>query len=160
MRAQARAYVAHRTLTRIRIKLAKAQGRGADVVRVKRHLLEHPDVLAVQLNPVTASLIIECRRGFELTAGHRQLLGLGIREPTNARPAYRCLGSAAPHHEINGMSGILMLSHVVKLIVAISTRQIGPQLIEWVLAGVIQAATDEAQRRAADHKSLLAISVR
>ncbi|WP_407175040.1 hypothetical protein [Bradyrhizobium sp. STM 3562] len=156
MCAPARAFVAHRTPTRIRIKLAKASGKTpesrADLVNLKQHLLEHPHVLGLQLSPLTASLIIECRKGFELTARHRQLLGLDM----------QALMQSAPHRpgHASGLSGTLMLAHVLKLMVAISTRQIGTQLIECVVDGLIQAARSEAQRRAADQKPLVAVSAK
>ncbi|WP_157450024.1 hypothetical protein [Bradyrhizobium sp. ARR65] len=156
--------MAHRTPTRIRIKLAKASGktRGprADLTDLKQHLLKHPDVLGVQLNPLTASLIIECRKGFELTARHRQLLRLDMQAPKHVQSAHDRPGPAATDHDTNGLSGTLMLAHVLKLIVAISTRQIGTQLIECAVDGLIQAARSEAQRRAAVQKPLVTISAR
>lgn len=157
MRAPRRAFVAHRTPTRIRIKLAEARELGADRVSLRELLLEHRDVLAVQLNPLTGSLIIDCRKGFELTARHRQLLGLNIREPMEARSAHRAPGRVPADHEVDGLAGTLILAYLLKAIVAIGTRQIGAQLIEWVVDCVVQTAKSEAQRRAADRKSLLII---
>jgi hypothetical protein len=150
MRASTRAFVAHRTPTRIRVKFASARRLGTDFVALERVLLEHPDVLGVQLNALTGSLIINCRKGFELTARHRQLLGLELQTSKGVRTGVRATSS--PH---DGLSGALIVAHLFKLVVAISNRQIGAQLLEWVVNGLVQALTHEARMRAAGRKPLL-----
>jgi hypothetical protein len=61
---------------------------------------------------------------------------------------------------MKSISDTLMLAHVLKLIRAISTKQTGLQLIELLIEGPLQAATRQAQRRAADHNSFLSIPAR
>ena len=160
MRAPARAFVAHRTPTRLRIKLASARGMPADFVSIKRHLLEHPDIVAVQLNRLTASVVIECRRGFELTPGHQQLLGLDMQARSEQRSTHHRPACLAPDDNINDLAGTLILAHMLRLIVAISTGRVGAQLVEWIAEGLIQAAKSEAQRRVAQHKAQLRMAVR
>src|SRR5215471_10880523 len=89
MHARTRAFVAHRTPTRIRIKIPDRQRQEAYFAALERVLIQHPNIVRVDSNPLTASVIIECREGFELTPQHRQFLGLEIREAKEiGQPGY------------------------------------------------------------------------
>lgn len=154
MHAQTRAFVVHRTPTRIRIKIPQRQRQQAYFAALERVLVEHPDVVRVHSNPLTAGVIIVCRKGFDLTAQHRRFLGLQMLErlPTSGCPA----PMAQPN---DGMDGLLptvtLASGALKLIVAAITKQVGVQLVEWVIDAIVQAARHEAQRRAIGRQALL-----
>ena len=149
MHAKSLAFVVHRTPTRIRIKIPGRQRQENYFETLKRVLSEHPDVLGVHANPLTASVVIECREGFDLTVGGPRILGAEVL-PTNASgPA-----SGQPRHllrlddEVDTISkgAIRYAALVLKLIGAIATKQLGAQLIEWVVEAFIRAAMHDANR--------------
>ena len=158
MHAQTRTFVAHRTPTRIRIKIPGRQRQQAYFAALERVLIQHPNILRVGSNLLTASVIIECREGFELTPPQQQFLGLEIREAKNVgrdigQPGYVVQsGDGADALSENGFTLAVL---ILKLIVAITTRQFGVQLIEWVIDACVQVSRHEARRRAALRQSLL-----
>jgi len=157
MHAQTRAFVVHRTPTRIRIKIPQRQRQQAYFAAVERVLIEHPDVVRVHSNPLTAGIIIECRKGFDLTPQHRRFLGLQMLETKGAWPTSGCPAPMAQPND--GTDGLLptftLVSGALKLIVAVITKQVGVQLVEWVIDAIVQAARHEAQRRAIGRQALL-----
>lgn len=157
MHAQSRAFVVHRTPTRVRIKIPKRRRQQVYFESLERVLHQHPDVLQVHSNPLTAGVIIECRKGFELTVQHRRFLGLEM-EPDGILRANSWSGyDARPSERIDLLSpGTLTFAALIlKLVVAITTRQVSVQLIEWIIDAFVQAARHEAQGRAARQRALL-----
>ena len=152
MHAKSLAFVVHRTPTRIRIKIPGRQRQENYFEALKRVLSEHPDVLGVHANPLTASVVIECREGFDLTAHGPRFLGVEVLPANASGPA-----SGQPRHlmrlddEVNTISkgAIGFAALVLKLIVAIATKQLGAQLIEWVVEAFIRAAMHDANRTVA-----------
>ena len=163
MHARTRAFVAHRTPTRIRIKVPDRQRQEAYFAALERVLIQHPNIMRVDSNPLTASVIIECREGFELTAQQRQFLGLEIRD---AKDIGRDIGQ--PSYVVQASNGTATLSEngftcavlILKLIVVISTRQFGVQLIEWFIEACVQISRQEARRRAALRQPFLVAPVK
>lgn len=157
MHAQTRAFVVHRTPTRIRIKIPQRRRQQAYFAALERVLFEHPDVVRVHSNPLTAGVIIECRKGFDLTAQHCRFLGLQMLETKGALPTSGCpVPMARPSDGIDGpLPTLALASGALKLIVAITTKQVAVQLVEWVVDAIIQAARHEAQRRAIGRQPLL-----
>ncbi|MBH5397557.1 hypothetical protein HZZ13_07085 [Bradyrhizobium sp. CNPSo 4010] len=157
MHAQTRAFVVHRTPTRIRIKIPQRQRQRAYFAAVERVLIEHPDVVRVHSNPLTAGVIIECRQGFDLTAQHCRFLGLQMLETNGALPTSACPAPMAqPNDRIDDLLPTLTLaSGALKLIVAVITKQVGVQLIEWAIDAIVQAARHESRRRAIGRQTLL-----
>jgi hypothetical protein len=157
MRAQSRAVVAHRTPTRIRIKIANRAGLQAHLAEVERVFADHPDVVRVHLNPLTGSVIIQCRKGFDLTAEHRQLLGLETLEaegmPRAICPSHR----RRPNGDIAVSSGTLTLALIAKLILGITRKQVAVQVIEWVIDAFVQAARHERQPQAVRRTPMIAV---
>jgi hypothetical protein len=152
MHAPTRTFIAHRTPTRIRIKIPDRQRQEAYFAALERVLIQHPNIVRVNSNPLTASVIIECREGFELTPQQRQFLGLEIRDPKDAgreigQPGYIVQsGDGTGALSENGFTFAVL---ILKLIVAISTRQFGVRLIEWFVDACAQISRQEARRRAA-----------
>jgi hypothetical protein len=149
MHAQTQAFIVHRTPTRIRIKIPKRRRQPAYFAALERVLGKHPDVVRVHSNPLTAGVIIECRKGFDLTAQHRRFLGLEMLEPNGVLPTSGYpVHIARPNDGIDALPGVLICASVtLKLIVAITTKQMGVQLIEWVIEALAQAARHDVQRR-------------
>ena len=152
MHAKSLAFVVHRTPTRIRIKIPGRQRQENYFETLKRVLLEHPDVLGVHANPLTASVVIECREGFDLTVHGPRFLGAEVL-PTNAsgRASGQLRHLMRLDNEVNTISkgAIGFAALVLKLIVAIATKQLGAQLIEWVVEAFIRAAIHDANRTVA-----------
>lgn len=150
-----RSFVAHRTPTRIRIKIAKPCRLPIDFLALELVLLEDPDVLGLQLNPLTGSLIIKCKKGFELKAQHQQLLGLEMEQRNGVQSAsHNSSHAAQPHDRFDTWSGGLILLRLLKLILAISNKQLGTQLIEWASEILVQTLRQEIRLRAGDREPL------
>jgi hypothetical protein len=157
MRAQSRAVIAHRIPTRIRIKIAKRAGLQAHLAEFERVLADHPDVLRVQLNPLTGGVIIQCRKGFDLTAEHRQLLGLEALE-AEGRPADIWPGQdRRPNVDTDALSGALILAFMARLTVGVTTGKIGVKVIEWVIDAFVQAIRHERQLQAVRRTPMIAV---
>lgn len=156
MHAQSRTFVVHRTPTRIRIKIPNRRKQQAYFESLERVLHQHSDVLQVHSNPLTAGVIIECRKDFELTVQHRRFLGLEM-EPDGILLANSWSGCDSRQNEGMKVSpgALTFAALILKLVVAITTRQTGVQLIEWIIDACVQAAQREAQGRAARQRALL-----
>jgi hypothetical protein len=154
MHETSRAFVIHRTPTRIRIKVPDRQRQERYFAALERVLIQDPKILQVDSNPLTASVVIECREGFDLTTEQRQFLGLEVVE---TRPVARTSYLAASRRDRGDSSdsgfGIAVL--ILKLVVAIATKQLGAQLIGWLIEA-IEASHYESRRRAARRPPILA----
>jgi hypothetical protein len=111
--------------------------------RLERVLTEQKAVLAVDTHPLTRNVIIHCRRGFDLADLNNPFLRLDI---VSADPASD--GGERPQHTLAQLdSYVRMLSGgemnlalmVVKLFVALVTRQLGAQLLEWGIEAALRA---------------------
>jgi hypothetical protein len=70
-------------------------------------------------------------------------------EPKGIVPATGWPGYGVQNDRNGALSDALTLASVIhKLIVAITTRQVGIQLVQWIIDGSIEAARHEAYRRA------------
>ena len=163
MHAPTRTFVAHRTPTRIRIKIPDRRRQEVYFAALERVLIQHPNIVRVDSNPLTASVIIECREGFELTPQQRQFLGLEICE---GKDIGRDIGQRGYVVQAGNGTGALSENGftfavlILKLIVAISTRQFGVQLIEWSIDACVQILRQEAHRRAALRQPFLVAPVK
>jgi hypothetical protein len=157
MYAASRAFVVHCTATRIRIKIPERQRQEAYFAALQRALLQHPDVLGVRTNPLAASVAIECRHGMAFLSQNQRFPGVELmpvqahaiarsRLPTFARGPDG--GDPSPTGTI-GFAAVL-----IKLLVALATRQLAAQLIDWVVAAVVRAATHEASWMSARGQAL------
>ena len=158
MHAASRAFVVHRTATRIRIKIPERQRQEAYFAALRRALLQHPDVLGVHVNPLAASVVIECRDGFGfLTRNHRfaglELLPVQAHVPSDNPPPDFVDGSQREHlSPVSPAGSIGLVALLIKLLVALATKQLGAQLIEWAAAAVVVAARGEGRRIAAPQR--------
>jgi hypothetical protein len=104
--------------------------------------MQHPDVFGVHVNPLAASVVIECRDGFELGGRNPRFPGLEVlaAEPHALTPFVGGHDRSKP----DPADTLGFVELIIKLIVALTTKQLGGQLIEWVVAAVVQAARHEA----------------
>jgi hypothetical protein len=144
MYAKSRAFVVHRTPTRLRIKIPERRRQAGYFAALQRVLSGHPKVLSVDVNPLTAGIVINCRPGFDLTALSNRFIGLEALPPPNpGSPTRRvCSRAAALDDGIRAFSGgeMGLASFMFKLVIAIATKQVGVQLIEWGAEALVRAA--------------------
>jgi hypothetical protein len=152
------AFVVHRTPTRIRIKIPDRQRQQAYFAALERVLIQDPNIVRVESNPLTASIVIECRQDFELTAEQRQFLGLDIVVTRRVGPAsyVAAYGGGAGDLSDSGFSFAVL---ILKVMVAIATKQLGAQLIEWLIEA-IEASHYDSRGRAARRQPALAAPVK
>jgi hypothetical protein len=61
--------------------------------------MQHPDVLSVHVNPLAASVAIECRDGFELLGQNHRFPGLEVLAVEPYSPANKQPAPFAPGHD-------------------------------------------------------------
>jgi hypothetical protein len=144
MYAKSRAFIVHRTPTRLRIKIPERQRQVSYFAALQRVLSGHPEVLSVDVNPLTASVVINCGPGFKLTALSNRFIGLEVLPPQNPGSPARevCRRAVALDDGIRAFSGgeMGLASFIIKLVIAIATKQVGMQLIEWGAEALVHAA--------------------
>lgn len=129
--------VVHRTPTRMRIRVPKRLTREPHASLLERIFLENGDVLKVEFRPVTGSVILHGRRPFDLTTKQRLCLGLARPEQRLIRPVSQ--GREAVPKWDAPSSALTFAAISYKLAVAVATKQVGPQLIEWLIECFIHA---------------------
>jgi len=149
MHAKNLAFVVHRTPSRIRIKIPDRQRETTYFEALKGALLKHPDILGVHINPLIASVIIECRAEFQLTADN-EFHGLRFTAGEIFAPQdYYSINSVQLAH------GRRLAALLGPLLVAIATRQLGVQLAEWIIQAFLQAAARELDRPSTHRQALV-----
>jgi hypothetical protein len=135
------AFVVHRTATRIRLKIPDRQGQKSYFAALQCALRQHPDVLGVYVNPLAASVVIDCRDGLAFVRQNYRFASLEL------LPAqvHDCGGNAAApgpdgNHSTRNTSSCLV-EPLMKLLIALATKQVGAQLVEWAVAAIVQGAT-------------------
>jgi hypothetical protein len=78
------AYVTHRTAHRLRIKIPARRHDATFFGDLQRQLIERPLVVAVDVNPLTASVLIRHRGAFEQSELRHPLLGLELHAPASS----------------------------------------------------------------------------
>jgi Heavy metal associated domain 2 len=157
-----RAYVVHRTAGRLRIKIPAQRRNEAFFAHLRRQLALHEEIVGVEANPLTGSVVIWHRNDFDLGDLHCAFLGLDFgpdfasSEPLAEPGSLDRRRSAERIGKLDGWIRTLtggeldLASVVLKLAVAIVTRQSGLQLLGWfakaVLAGAIKSLADQARR--------------
>jgi len=157
MHAASRAFVVHCTATRIRIKIPERQRQEAYFAALQRALLQHPDVLGVRSNPLAASVAIECRHGLAFLSQNHRLPGvelMSVKAHAIARSGFPTFARGPDGGDPSPTGAIGLAAVLIKLLVALATRQLAAQLIDWVVAAVVRAATHEASWMSARGQAL------
>jgi hypothetical protein len=157
MHAKCQAFVVHRTPCRLRIKIHEWRRQEAYFAALQRALLEHADVLEVDVNPLVTSVVIRCRPSFNLAASANWLRGVEVLSSEESSAANRQpLRAAAIDEPIRALSnsefGLAFL--LIKLLVAVVTKQLSMQLIDWIVDALLYAATYQTKRTAPRSRSL------
>jgi hypothetical protein len=156
MHAKCQAFVVHRTPSRLRIKIPDWRHQEAYFAALRRALLNHADVLEVDVNPLAASVVIRCRPGFNLAASANRLRGVQVLSSEESSAVNRESQRAAAMDEpIRAMSnseiGLGFL--LVRLLVAVVTKQLPMQLIDWIVDVLVYVAAHQTNRTAPRSRS-------
>jgi hypothetical protein len=147
MQAADEAFIVHRTPTRIRMKIPQRQRQEAYFAALKCDVTKHPDVVAVHVNAISASMVIECGNSLELLARNPRFGGLELFDGEPCLTADNPPARSARGNDLNDpytVGAIGLVGILIKIIVAIATKQLSAQLIEWVFAVAVQSARREA----------------
>jgi hypothetical protein len=159
MQAADEAFIVHRTPTRIRMKIPHRRRQEAYFAELKRDVMKQPGVVAVHVNALSASMVIECGNSLKLLAGNPRFGGLELFDGEPSLPADNPLVHSVRGDDLNELQygdAIGLIGILIKIIVAIATKQLGVQLTEWVFAVAAQSARREAAAIAARRRPLRA----
>jgi hypothetical protein len=148
MNGRDRAYVAHCLKNRLRITIPGRRGDRCYFSNLQRSLSAHADVLKVGVNPLAASVVIRCRESFNPTCLDNPFLGLALVESAT-RKAPALVRSKTGFQPLPGPEPDLG-SVASKLVIALLTRQLGAQLIEFCVEALVAAAIKRAKVRRFD----------
>lgn len=129
----------HQTPHRIRIKIPCWERQDAYFAALQRELEGRPDVLLVQVNALVASVVIHCCDGFDITSVRHCLKGLEVVLPASA--SGRRPRQIAPVQLIGdrSKSSTGLVGLVVRLTIAIATRQFVALIMEVILGAAVRA---------------------
>src|SRR5215831_4539880 len=145
MDARSGAFVVHLTPHRIRIKIPRWKRHDAYFAALQRELERRPDVILVQVNALVASVVIHCRDGFDITSVRHCFTGLELVLPgSDRRP--RQIASAQLIGE-RSKSSVALVSLVVRLTIAVATRQFAALLREVILEAAVRVLLRRVYRR-------------
>jgi hypothetical protein len=153
MDAMGRACVVHLTPHRIRIKLPRRERQDTYFAELQRALERHPDIVSVRVNALVASIVIHCRDGFEITSVRNCFVGFELVLPPSGSPAGPRARQIAPDQRIRGrsrsagsISSICLASLVVKLTIAVATKQFEALIREWIAETVVRVLLQQLYR--------------
>ena len=132
------AYVLHRTATRLRIRVPGRRHDHAFFDNLRRKLTEHDEVLAVEVNTLTASVLIVHGRCFGLDALRR----IGIHVALDTVACHAPLHASPTFKHLDENNGKEVLSVLAKLVYAAVTGRLGAQILELVLEWCLGAVID------------------
>jgi hypothetical protein len=148
MDARSRAFVAHVTQHRVRIKIPHRQGQYAYFAALQRLLAARPDVTSVHVNALVASIVIHCRDGFEMTSMGDCFAGLELVLPASDSPAGpRARQIVSTRTGNYSTSYICLISLAIKLAIAIATRQLAGMIREWIVEAVVRSLLAQLYRK-------------
>jgi hypothetical protein len=138
--------VVHRTTHRIRIKIPGWQRHDDNFAVLRRALESRPGVLCVRVNPLAASIVINCSDGFEIASVHDCFAGLELPLAPSSLPARA--GQIAHAQPVGrGLQSASLVGFIIGLAIAIATRQFGPAFRELILEAAIQVLLRQLGRR-------------
>jgi hypothetical protein len=144
MHQRQHAYVAHRCTGRLRLKIPGQRHNARYFANLRRQLIENPEIVRIEVNPLAASVLILHLEGFDLRDLRNPFLGLELdcvaRLPAVRRPAARPIASL--DRGLRRVSGgeIDLAAVILKVALVVITRQSVLQLVEWIAGAVLRAA--------------------
>jgi hypothetical protein len=168
LQTSAQAYVAHRTPTRIRFKLAAQRNDRAFFRSLELRLSQLTGVRSVEANPATGSVLITHEEGLDIGQLRQPFLDCWAAAIQPPAPVERG-SSVVPFRPIAQQSSVGVTSAIERpaararrsdvdlaaIIVDVGmmavTRQPPTRLIEWVATTVLRAAIEAARRPRAQY---------
>jgi hypothetical protein len=143
MKQRQRAYIVHRTMGRLRIKVAGQRHNARFFQNLRRQLIDDPEVVEIEVNPRTASVLIKHRGGFDLNVLRNPFLELdfdGAGTQLRARPAAERQVTRLDN-SIQRLTGgeVDLATFLVKLALAVVTRQPPLQFLGWIAEVLVRA---------------------
>jgi Heavy metal associated domain 2 len=163
LQTSARAYVAHRTPTRVRFKLPAQRNDRAFFRSLELRLSQRPGVRSVETNPATGSVLITHDEGLDIERLRQPFLdcwAAAIEPPApmergssvvpfrpNARPSgVEALPAVEQSAAQQRRSDVDLAAIIVDIGMMAVTRQPPTRLIEWAATAVLRAAIEAAKR--------------
>ncbi len=145
----------HRTPHRIRIRIPRWQQRHDNFTALQRALESRAGVLCVRVNPLAASIVITCSDGFEIASVRDCFAGLALRlAPAGLPRRARQIAHPQPVHRSSDSASFVSL--IVRLAIAIATRQGEAVFRELILEAAIQVLVRQLHRRLMGSRTRLA----
>src|ERR1700730_13203812 len=133
-------YVAHSIRNRVRIKFPARRHDQAFFARLRPNLLARTGVIAVEVNPMTASVLIEHDAALDLASlNHALCRQARPAQPETRQPAGPPLARLAPVHNF-AVDQMSFASILAKIVIAVLTRQEASLLSEWGVEFVARVA--------------------
>ncbi|WP_414474707.1 hypothetical protein [Microvirga sp. M2] len=143
MQQRQRAYIVHRIVGRLRIKIPGRRHNVQFFQNLRRRLIDHSEIIDIEVNPCTASVLINHRPGFDLDVLRNPFLELDFERvavPSRARsvaerPVARL--DTSIQRLTDGKADLA--TFLVKIALALVTRQPPFQLAEWIAEVLLRA---------------------
>jgi hypothetical protein len=133
--------VVHRTAHRIRIKIPRWRRHHDNFTALQRALESRAGVLCVRVNPLAASIVINCSDGFEIASVRDCFAGLALLLAPSG------LTARARQSVRRGSDSASFVGLTVRLAIAIATRQFAAVFRELILEAAMQALVRQPDRR-------------
>jgi hypothetical protein len=143
LRAEYEAFIVHQTPTRLRIKIPDWRWHDAHFAALQRALLSHSDVVHVGINALAASVVIYCREGSDIGKIASQFGGMKLISSRGGILSDVQWYNPEQEHTILWPNIALLL---IKIAVAILTKELPSQLVEWGLDALLRGAAQPANR--------------
>ena len=139
----------HLTPHRIRIKIPEWERQDDNFAALQRVLERRPGVVSVHVNALVASIVIHCRDEFEIASVRHCFDGLELVLPVSSSPASLWARQIAPtqHTHDRSESSFCLVGLVVKLTIAIVTRQLEALIRELILESAAQVLVRQLYRK-------------
>ena len=141
MDGRSRAFVVHRTAHRVRIRIPRWQRHHDNFALLQQALESRAGVLCVRVNPLAASIVINCSDGLEIASVRDWFAGLDLQLAPCGLPART--RQIAPA----GSQGAGFIGLFVRLLIAIATKQFEAMLRELILEAAAQVLVRRLHRR-------------
>jgi hypothetical protein len=137
-----RAYVVHRTLSRMRVRIPGRRHDHAYFKQLRQRLIGSVGVIAVEVNPLTASVLIECSYKFKLATLGAVGIELapdehGASRQNHSLPQGACYGAMAKRDD-----GAELLTALARLVGAAVTGRLWSHILEQLIGWCAEALID------------------
>ena len=139
----------HLTPHRIRIKIPCWERQHDNFAALRWALERRPGVVSVRINALVASVVIQCRDGFEIASVRHCFDGLELVLPVSRSPASPWPRQIAPAQRIRdrSRSPFFLVGLVISLTIAVATRRLDILIRELILEAAVQVLVRQLPRK-------------